>query len=226
MFSLPCWMFQPPDAAGRVEKLIFQKSVYITHSRPASPAGHPNTFPQRLAVGHKNDCPKLVDPHDLFLVFPYLLISFSLETNHEVATTREATFHAGFLPFALINGWMDMWRVQQRDCQSGSGYSDMVSHIRCKHEKLIAEQLAKQTAKNLSLLKSLTNDTQTQCIHAWIDTINMCMSPFLFCKNSIVQKHLRHASTCRKSLMKYIHQPISVVEKKMINALPDKFLSS
>lgn len=63
-------------------------------------------------------------------------------------------------------------------CQKGTGYSNLVSRIRWKHKELIEEQLTKQKAKILSPFKLLTYDAQAQGIHAWIETIIMCMLPF------------------------------------------------
>lgn len=107
--------------------------------------------------------------------------------------------------------------------QPGTGYSNLASHIRCNHSELVPERIEKERKKNMSFFQSLTYDAKTLRIHAWLETISMCLLPFSFCEYETIRKHFKHAGICRNTLTKYMHKLVSLVESKISDELPDLF---
>lgn len=77
-------------------------------------------------------------------------------------------------------------------------------------------------AKQLKLIRSITYDAKTQRFHAWIDTVISSLLPFNFVKSETIRKYFTHASISRTALMKYMHDLLLLVEKKIREVLPNR----
>ena len=112
--------------------------------------------------------------------------------------------------------------------QSGSGYTNLVSHVRDKHPENLqtlrsdSEQPA-STTTSLSTPLSFLYGKRAEQLFGWIDLVVSGLLPFSVVSNSTYRKHVRYEGINRETLGKYMRNLTFRVEAKIKEELPSQF---
>lgn len=107
--------------------------------------------------------------------------------------------------------------------QTGSGYSNLCTHINVHHSHLITIKSQKNADERNQIFSAFRWSPKTLQIHGWLHFIIMGLQPFSSCENPVFREHIKHSSLSRNTLMKYLSLLTSEVESLISAKLPDSF---
>lgn len=105
--------------------------------------------------------------------------------------------------------------------QSGSGYTNLQSHVRCVHPNYY-EKLLVNFCNDQKL--SFSRPPKVLWVHAWIKFIVLGLQQFSSTReNKIFVKHMKVDGLTVETKMSFLASVTRIVERKIIQALPDLF---
>lgn len=108
----------------------------------------------------------------------------------------------------------------QRKMESGTGYTNLLSHVVMWHQNFITEMTC-SNGNNGTLVGFI--DDKTFKILSWIDMVLSCSLPFSFCESKAAEDYVKIGSISTDSLVSYMELLTREVEVVVSNLLPKKF---
>jgi hypothetical protein len=108
-----------------------------------------------------------------------------------------------------------------RKIKSGSGYSNLVSHIYSVHKEYML--LGRDKESNQRLLIEAFIPKKFRDYYGWIRWIIIGLYPFSFCEKEINRDYTKLDKICVDTLHKYIKKIVNFVENEIRKVLPNTF---
>jgi hypothetical protein len=127
--------------------------------------------------------------------------------------------------FTVIEGEANKYQCNlcpniQRVQECKRGYSNLISHVVTAHPKYLEEMNAHPSCQ---LITAFMLPPRILNVYGWLDlVINECL-PFSIVEKEKFREYCKLLPISRNTLMKYLAQLTLIVEKKIMEILPDKF---
>ncbi len=135
--------------------------------------------------------------------------------------------------FEPVEGEYVVWQSRyKKKRKEGWGYSNFLSHVERQRPEDFRGFLdayrdggsnVSASSKSNYIPQSLFYSKKPVQVHAWIDIVVMGLMLFNVGSNPVFCRHMKHATICYPSLLKYMERLTTVVEKKITRILPSKF---
>ncbi|CAK4359712.1 unnamed protein product, partial [Aphanomyces euteiches] len=126
--------------------------------------------------------------------------------------------------FVRVKNTKKTWKCRACSLEitmTGSGYTNLCSHIYSKHNEYV--HLGQDKAQNKQTLDEYWATSKAQKIHGWIDIIVNGLHPFSICEDKLIGKYSKLDGMDRDTLQKYMRKLTESVEIALSALLPNKF---